>query len=587
MAQHDMNIANQGFPATRADINNALQAIATNNSGTSAPSTTFANQWWYDTTNNKLYIRNEANNAWIEVAVLDQTANEWQITTGTIQAKDSDGLALKTDDGTTRLFIKDSDGSVGIGTTSPSTALHVNSGTANNAVTLTSTDAYSLIKFEDNDTTTETTLGALDNDMVFRVGDAQRMVIASNGNVGIGNTSNTVDEILHIEQETSGDAATIKVQNGHASTGADAILQLQTVGNNFSIQTFPDADTSNANRTSFKSTAGSSFFTFDPDGETGVLTINGSNIGFGTTDPDSFAPSNVGTGREVVNRGTVGGTYIAARDDTSISAGNIIGAYLIRSNDTSGVKFGGMRGLADDSSGNFHLEFFAGNSSTDTSGATPAFQISDGDDIFFPIGDVNVGRTADAAYLSSEEHVTVWYSNSSNYVRIHGRAPGSGGDDVFSHVDNGTKKSEIEANGDFLSATNSYGSTSDERLKENIEASGSQWDDIKALQIKKYSMKDDDLDAPNMLGVIAQDLQASGMNGLVKTNIIKDHEDNPILDDDGNEQNFLSVKYSVLYMKAVKALQEAMTKIETLEAQNTTQATQIADLITRVEALEG
>jgi uncharacterized coiled-coil protein SlyX len=39
-------------------------------------------------------------------------------------------------------------------------------------------------------------------------------------------------------------------------------------------------------------------------------------------------------------------------------------------------------------------------------------------------------------------------------------------------------------------------------------------------------------------------------------------------------------------MKAVKALQEAMTRIETLEAQNTTQATQIADLITRVTALE-
>ena len=127
MAQHDMNIANQGFPATRADLNNALQALVSNSSGTSAPSTTFANQWWYDTTNNKLYIRNEANNAWIEVAVLDQTNNEWQISTGVIQAKDSDGLALKTDDGTTRLFIKDSDGAIGIGTTSPDYNLHISS----------------------------------------------------------------------------------------------------------------------------------------------------------------------------------------------------------------------------------------------------------------------------------------------------------------------------------------------------------------------------------------------------------------------------------------------------------------------------
>jgi|TARA_R100000479_G_scaffold95600_1_gene47335 hypothetical protein len=133
MAQHDMNIANQGFPATRADLNNALQALATNNSGTSAPSTTFANQWWYDETNNKLYIRNEANNAWIQVAVLDQTNNEWQITTGVIQAKDSDGLALKTDDGTTRLFIQDSDGKIGIGTSSPSHELVVFGTGAGNA----------------------------------------------------------------------------------------------------------------------------------------------------------------------------------------------------------------------------------------------------------------------------------------------------------------------------------------------------------------------------------------------------------------------------------------------------------------------
>ena len=108
MAQHDMNIANQGFPATRADLNNALQAIATNNSGTSEPSTTFANQWFYNESTNKLFIRNEANNAFIEVATLDQTNGEWQITTGTIQAKDSDGLALKTDDGTTRLLVNDS-----------------------------------------------------------------------------------------------------------------------------------------------------------------------------------------------------------------------------------------------------------------------------------------------------------------------------------------------------------------------------------------------------------------------------------------------------------------------------------------------
>ncbi len=70
MAQHDYNIANQTAPNARADINNVLAAIATNNSGASEPSTTFANQWWYETDTNLLKIRNEANDAWINVAYL-------------------------------------------------------------------------------------------------------------------------------------------------------------------------------------------------------------------------------------------------------------------------------------------------------------------------------------------------------------------------------------------------------------------------------------------------------------------------------------------------------------------------------------
>ena len=303
-------------------------------------------------------------------------------------------------------------------------------------------------------------------------------------------------------------------------------------------------------------------------------------IGFGTDDPASFAPSNISTGRDIVNRASGGGTFIAARDDSSVSAGNVIGAYLLRSNDSSGVKFGGMRGTADDSAGSFHLEFYAGRSDTDTAGTEGALQIQDTNDVKIPNGSLNVGRSDGGVYASAEDSVSVYYDNSNTYVRIQIRAPSSGGDDIFRHSDSGTVKSEIESNGDFLSATNSYGSTSDERLKENIEASGSQWNDIKALQVKKYSMKDDNLDAPNMLGVIAQDLQASGMNGLVKTHIIKDDEDNPILDDNGNEQNFLSVKYTVLYMKAVKALQEAMAKIETLE-------TEMTSVKSRLDALEG
>ena len=53
MAQHDYDIANGTGAAVRADLNNVLDAIVSNNSGATSPGTTFAFQWWADTTANQ------------------------------------------------------------------------------------------------------------------------------------------------------------------------------------------------------------------------------------------------------------------------------------------------------------------------------------------------------------------------------------------------------------------------------------------------------------------------------------------------------------------------------------------------------
>lgn len=82
MAQHDYIIANQTFPNTRTDINNVLAAIVSANSGASAPSTTYAYQLWYDTTTNKLKLRNAADDAWIDLFDVDQVADTATPTTG-------------------------------------------------------------------------------------------------------------------------------------------------------------------------------------------------------------------------------------------------------------------------------------------------------------------------------------------------------------------------------------------------------------------------------------------------------------------------------------------------------------------------
>lgn len=71
MAQHDYLIANQSGAAFRADLNNALAAIVSQNSGAVEPSTTYAYMPWADITAGVLKIRNAANSAWVELLELD------------------------------------------------------------------------------------------------------------------------------------------------------------------------------------------------------------------------------------------------------------------------------------------------------------------------------------------------------------------------------------------------------------------------------------------------------------------------------------------------------------------------------------
>lgn len=75
MSQNDFDIANQGFPATRADLNSALQALASNSAGDTEPTTTYAYQLWYDSTADILKMRNSDNDAWITIATIDQTTD--------------------------------------------------------------------------------------------------------------------------------------------------------------------------------------------------------------------------------------------------------------------------------------------------------------------------------------------------------------------------------------------------------------------------------------------------------------------------------------------------------------------------------
>jgi len=111
----DVEVANASFPNVRQDLNDILEALASNFSNDTEPTTMYPSQFWYENDTNLLYLRNEDNDAWITLAFFDQTNDEWEVRTGVVQAANGDGLALKTDEGTTRVSIAD-DGSVTINT---------------------------------------------------------------------------------------------------------------------------------------------------------------------------------------------------------------------------------------------------------------------------------------------------------------------------------------------------------------------------------------------------------------------------------------------------------------------------------------
>jgi hypothetical protein len=135
-------------------------------------------------------------------------------------------------------------------------------------------------------------------------------------------------------------------------------------------------------------------------------------------------------------------------------------------------------------------------------------------------------------------------------------------------------KLQIADSGNVTNTNGTYGTISDLKLKQDITDATPQWDDIKNLRFRKYRFKSEvelDPNAKPFLGLVAQEAELV-CPGLVEEHTDRDREDNDL----GTTTK--SIKTSILYMKAVKALQEAMARIETLEAQNATFEARLAAL---------
>ena len=433
----------------------------------------------------------------------------------------------------------DSSGKVGIGTDSPDTLLHL-SDTAGGAVirlerndtTIASTDVYGEIQFEGQDASAGSAAGIRGKILGVAEGatgemalafqtaggygaSTERMRIDASGNVGIGTSSPT-------HNLTIGDASP-----------SDFVVALRGGVGGF----FGWDDSANTTVLQAPNTRSLSFQvnsdTFSAGTEAMRIDANG-NVGIGTS-PSSKLDINISTNARGYFADNIGevtsGTFCLQVVD---SANTTLKPLGFRAED---IRFatGSAERMRIDSSGNVGI------------GLDGGYKL----DVLTTTGNVVSARFTSTATSSTEYGAIIVLTNDPNDTTRY-FLEGSGG---------GTARFRIYSNGNVVNTNNSYGAISDEKLKENIVDSGSQWDDIKALRVRKYSMKADALDDPNRIGVIAQEVEAAGMGGLVFETLDLDDETKEELGTVTKQVN-----YSVLYMKAVKALQEAMARIETLEA---------------------
>lgn len=166
-----------------------------------------------------------------------------------------------------------------------------------------------------------------------------------------------------------------------------------------------------------------------------------------------------------------------------------------------------------------------------------------------------IGRDTAGSVLQVENT----HASSSSAISASVAAEGDGTATLFAGSANAVTTINIRTNGNIQNANNSYGAISDARLKDVVGPSGSQWDDVKflAANVKKYTLKADG-EARVQIGWIAQDIEGQ-CPGLV-TEI----EDRTIEGEVIGSTK--TVSYSVANLKAIKALGEALERIELLES---------------------
>ena len=542
MANHDYVIANGTGQAVRSDLNDALAAIVSNNSSSSEPATKYAYQWWADTSSGLLKQRNAANNAWVTIGTLASanlglvplngaggTPTSLTLTNATGLPVAGGGTGAATFAANGILF---GNGTSAVGVTAVGTATHVlTSNGAGNAPTFQAAASGATDKISEGNTEAEVVDTGSDGHFKVTTEGTERLRINSSGNAGIGTSSPGFT--LDVKAAST---PTIRIDDGVAS-GARVAGKL-LLGANSSLGVSIENNVGAFNDICsmvFKTTAATGTITermrIDSSGR---LLVGTSTALTGSDSQYSFV-QNIGN-----SFGSATPAYMSlGRSEvvTSMSNNDPVGRIFFT--DNAAATFAYIEAAVDGAPGTNDFPGRLSFSTTADGASSPTERMKIGSD-----GLVATHMTSTSGLVLG----TV--GNATNYTIIKGKSSSSGintGNDVF----------YVYGNGNVQNSNNSYGQISDQKLKENIVDANSQWNNIKDVRVRNFNFIEGQ--THTQIGVVAQELEAVSP-GLI--------DEAPDRDEDGNDLGTItkSVKYSVLYMKAVKALQEAMERIETLEA---------------------
>ena len=566
MAQHDYVIANGTGAAVRSDLNNALAAIVSQNSGATAPSTTYAYQWWADTTTGLLKLRNAANNAWITLFQLDGEWSTLAIENGSAAAqsiyfKDSgtdtgiyspgtDQVAISTG-GTGRLFV-DSSGRVGLGTSTVGSSGNANitiAGANNSGIQFGRTNATAggglLTSASGPGIAFYHYTGAVGSETY-----TEGMRLTSTG-LGIGSTAPG-----HALQVNGAICSTGGFGSASADTcvidsnpGLGRVMTTGPSGGGYSALAFAQVNASGGQYTERAridssgrllvgtSTARSNFFNST---YTGLFQVEAAgNEASGRVSSITYGAS--GTSGPILalakhRSDSVGGTTI-------VQNGDEIGVITFQGSDgTQFVEGARISAIVDAASGADDLPSRLVFSTTADGASSPTERMR-----ITSSGDVLINRTSQG-FIGGQARFGLEDTSSTRYVlgiNANNNAV------VFNHTANGS--SAVGSISCSTSAT-TYGTSSDYRLKENIAPLTGAADRVKQLKPSRFNFI---IDPDRTVdGFIAHEAQAVVPECVTGTKDEGDVAGNPV---------YQGIDQSKLVPLLSAALQEALQKIDEME----------------------